>query len=84
MWNRFCRHTDKEYIEGSARRFEDTIKQSMNMTDTAPSIFIETGTLYGDRTCIAQTLFDKVLTIELSNEFYRGAQERFRTVDNVT
>ncbi len=82
--SRFCRHTDTEYTEGSAKRFNDTVKASMEMAGIAPSIFIETGTLYGDRTCIAQALFNEVLTIELSDKFYRGAQKRFGTVDNVT
>ena len=45
--------------------------------------FVETGTLTGETTIWASSLFEQVYTIEASRELYDGAQERFRNIKNI-
>jgi hypothetical protein len=47
-------------------------------------LFVETGTYYGDTACWASERFDKVWTIEFSEECYKGAVERNRSLANVS
>lgn len=46
--------------------------------------FVETGTYHGDTTAWAATQFERVYTIELSDELYRHSGERLKGLANVT
>jgi hypothetical protein len=46
-------------------------------------IFIETGTYLGDTTFDLRNLFQKLYTIELSNDLYKKAQVRFEKYKNI-
>jgi hypothetical protein len=50
---------------------------------TSASYFIETGTFRGRIADVASRYFDNVYTIELSDELFRYAQDRFTNVRNV-
>lgn len=45
------------------------IERAMSMMKTPPDTIIETGTGHGDLTCLLRNLFDRVVTIELSESF---------------
>ncbi len=46
-------------------------------------VFVESGTYIGDSTAIAATCFKEVHTIELGQQLYQAAKERFRNQANV-
>jgi hypothetical protein len=46
-------------------------------------IFVETGTYYGDMVEAMRNLFDKIYSIELSQEFYIKAKKRFKSEKNI-
>lgn len=48
------------------------------------SVFVETGTYLGDTAFSLSSVFNKVISIELSEELYAKACERFRNVANIT
>ena len=48
------------------------------------TILIETGTYLGDMVFAMQKSFKKIISIELSDHFYRKAVDRFRKHNNVT
>jgi hypothetical protein len=45
--------------------------------------FVESGSYLGDTAALAAQYFDRVDTIELSQDLHRAAKERFATVSNV-
>jgi hypothetical protein len=48
-----------------------------------PEVFVETGTYLGNTTAMAARYFREVHTIELQDDLYKRAQERFRGTPNV-
>jgi hypothetical protein len=48
-----------------------------------PKVFVETGTFIGDTTAAVADLFEQCFTIELSDQLYRRASERFSKTGNV-
>ncbi len=46
--------------------------------------FVETGTFRGSTTEIASKIFEKVITIELSEELYKAAKEKFKDASSVS
>ena len=45
------------------------IERARSMMDTRPDTIIETGTGHGDLACLLRNVFDRVVTIELSEKF---------------
>jgi len=45
---------------------------------------VETGTLHGDMCHAMRDRFDKIITIELNDQFYHEAVERFRNTPHIT
>lgn len=54
-------------------------KQRLNLR-----IFVETGTFHGDTSAAAAEIFEKVLTIELSQELHQAAERKFAENNRVT
>jgi hypothetical protein len=50
----------------------------------ALSVFVETGTHRGDTLAVVAHLFDRCITIELSDELWRRAQSRFRGLRGIS
>lgn len=48
------------------------------------TIFVETGTFEGDAAALMLPHFEEIHTIELSDEYYTKAVERFRSCDTIT
>lgn len=46
-------------------------------------VFIETGTYAGDTTITAAEIYDRVLTVELSEKWYKLCLERFNNISNI-
>lgn len=47
------------------------------------SLFIETGTYYGDTVATMRKHFNKIMSVELSRELYEYNKQRFKNTDNV-
>ncbi len=61
-------------IPGTQR---EQIESACSQLGLRPRVFVETGTLLGDTTAIAMEMFERVITIELSDDLYAKAKERF-------
>lgn len=66
------------YTEADRDRFLSGIEEAISLAPTRPNIYVETGTLYGDRIEWVKLNFDRICTIELSDELHNRACKRFR------
>lgn len=71
------READPEYFDLAKVRFMDGVRQALALSPFPPTMLIETGTLYADRTKMALDVFEFIWTIELSDEFHSMACMRF-------
>lgn len=72
------REVDPEYFMAAEERFLDTVDRAIALAvPVRPNVFVETGTLYGDRTEMAMARFDAIFTIELSEHFHERAKKKF-------
>lgn len=69
-------------MAGHANTIEDTLKHLKQENDAV--YFIETGTFKGDTTNIAKDIFKNVYSIEIRENLYEKAKERFNAFGNVT
>lgn len=65
--------------------FSHTIEQTLKDISEKYnlSVFVETGTFKGTTTLIASKIFKSVYTIELSEELYEAAKEKFKDIKNI-
>jgi hypothetical protein len=59
-----------------------TIKE--NIPEPRPRVFIETGTYKGDTVAAMKPVFNRVISIEVADEYYRKACKRFERDANVS